>query len=378
MFDPSLYNSSLEDAQNMATSLRGSLVRKTGFDNSAFVKVTKMRTGTTMSMRFTPNKEILNPDTPWGFWLPEAIINLKFAHHEDDSKVVRLNVSVKSNYAHGTKCITVAPASEMFEAAKKLEKQGKLAEAESLKSIARVHYTQTKQLMQGFLISAPGYAEDSVPENPIRKFRMGPQPFARISSAINPSTPEEQEKALKTIPTHFKYGYNFLLVKKQGPQFPHYNDSDWAREPSALTDAQLAALEKFGPWNLRDDLPKMPTDEDYALIRKIIDQSVESYINGSGMITWDPAWTDQLEKVRPFVVTKDDSRDDSDGGEPAQSVDTQSLRRSSRAVSAVASAPDAGDSTPEVTPPQAPKTPNAGLADIAAKVRAKVQAAQKK
>ena len=54
-----------------------------------------------------------------------------------------------------------------------------------------------------------------------------------------------------------------------------YSTSKWSRRERALDEAERAAIDKFGLFNLNDFRPKKPTDAELKIIKELFEKSVE-------------------------------------------------------------------------------------------------------
>jgi hypothetical protein len=138
---------------------------------------------------------------------------------------------------------------------------------ESLKEMANKYWKKRSYLFQGFVRQNP-LSEDKQPENPIRRFVISPQIFTIIKSSL--MDPEIEE--LPTDPIH---GLDFRIVKGKKGDYADYSTSGWARKESALTDVELAAIEAHGLYNLREFLPKKPSESELRIIKEMFDASVD-------------------------------------------------------------------------------------------------------
>ena len=79
---------------------------------------------------------------------------------------------------------------------------------------------------------------------------------------------------LENLPTDYEGGLDFNIKKTSKGGYADYNTSTWARKESALTQAELEAVEKFGLYNLADFLPKKPSDVELKIIKEMFEASV--------------------------------------------------------------------------------------------------------
>jgi hypothetical protein len=122
-------------------------------------------------------------------------------------------------------------------------------------------------VFQGFVRENP-ISEDKNPENPIRRFIIGPQIFATIKSAL-------MDPELEELPTDMLRGLDFRIAKTSKGGYADYNTSKWSRKESALTEAEQAAVEQYGLFDLSSFLPKKPTDVELRVMKEMFEASVD-------------------------------------------------------------------------------------------------------
>ena len=122
-------------------------------------------------------------------------------------------------------------------------------------------------IFQGFVVNNP-LTEDTTPENPIRRFIIGPQIFNIIRAAL--LDPEMEE-----LPTDSVRGVDFRINKTTKGGYADYSTSKWSRRERALDEAERAAIEKYGLHNLGDFRPKEPTEAEVKIIKELFEKSVD-------------------------------------------------------------------------------------------------------
>jgi hypothetical protein len=137
----------------------------------------------------------------------------------------------------------------------------------SLEEMGRRYWKKRSYIMQGFVRENP-LADDKTPENPIRRFIIGPQIFTLIKAAL-------MDPELEELPTDYQRGLDFRITKTAKGGFADYNSSKWSRKESALTDVEQAAIEAHGLFDLSAFLPKRPTDVELRVIKEMFEASVD-------------------------------------------------------------------------------------------------------
>ena len=83
------------------------------------------------------------------------------------------------------------------------------------------------------------------------------------------------DNEIEELPTDKVRGLDFKIVKTSKGGYADYSTSSWARRERALNEAELAALDKYGPFDLKNFLPKKPTEVELKVIKEMFEASVE-------------------------------------------------------------------------------------------------------
>jgi hypothetical protein len=137
----------------------------------------------------------------------------------------------------------------------------------SLEDMGRKYWKKRSYIFQGFVRENP-IGDDKTPDNPIRRFIIGPQLFTLIKGAL-------MDPELEELPTDALRGLDFRITKTQKGGYADYNTSKWARKESALTETEQAAIEAHGLFDLSTFLPKRPTDVELKVIKEMFEASVD-------------------------------------------------------------------------------------------------------
>ncbi len=221
----------------------------TGGDNSIYPHW-NMEEGQSATLRFLPDGNSKNTF----FWQERAMIRLPFngIKGEADSKQVFVQV----------------PCMEMWqETCPILTEVRTWFKDKALEDMGRKYWKKRSYIFQGFVRENP-LADDKTPENPIRRFIIGPQIFSIIKSAL-------MDPELEELPTDYLRGLNFVVSKTSKGGFADYNTSKWARKETALTEAEQAAVDKHGLYDLSTFLPKKPTEAEVKVIKEMFEASVD-------------------------------------------------------------------------------------------------------
>jgi len=137
----------------------------------------------------------------------------------------------------------------------------------SLEDMGRKYWKKRSYIFQGFVADDP-LNEDSTPDNPIRRFIIGPQIFQIIKGAL-------MDPELEELPTDYMRGVDFRIKKTSKGGYADYSTSQWSRRERALSDEEKAAVDSHGLFNLNDFLPKKPGDVELQVMKEMFEASVD-------------------------------------------------------------------------------------------------------
>jgi len=277
----------LQEAQSKSTGQSSS-----GGDNAIYPHW-NMQEGKEAVVRFLDDG---NPNNTF-FWVERAMIKLPFAgiKGETDSRPVQVQVPCVEMYNDGSVCPILSEVRGWFK-------------DKSLEEMGRKYWKKRSYIFQGFVVNDP-INEEKSPENPIRRFIIGPQIFQIVRNGL--VDPEISE-----LPTDPLRGLDFRIAKTSKGGFADYSTSKYSRNERALTDAEKAAIEKHGLFDLSAFLPKKPTDVELKVMKEMFEASVDGeaydmerwgqYFKpaGMGQATGDP------HKAAPAAASSAHSDDD--------------------------------------------------------------------
>jgi len=222
---------------------------KSGGDNAIY-PFWNLKEGEQSTVRFLPDMD----DTNTFFWKERLMIKLPFAgiKGETDSRPVQVQIPCMEMY--GESCAILNEVRGWFK-------------DPSLEDMGRKYWKKRSYVFQGF-VTENGLSEDGTPENPIRRFIIGPQIFQLIKSALMDPDMEE-------LPTDYTAGVDFRIIKTSKGGYADYSTSNWARRDRPLTDIETAAVEKHGLYNLSDFLPKKPSEVEVKVMQEMFQASVD-------------------------------------------------------------------------------------------------------
>jgi hypothetical protein len=235
----------LAEQQNRTTG-------STGSGDNAIYPHWNMQEGKEAVVRFLPDG---NSDNTF-FWVERAMIKLPFAgvKGESDNRNVIVQVPCVEMYNDGTTCPILSEVRGWFK-------------DKSLEDMGRKYWKKRSYIFQGFVVDDP-LKEDSTPDNPVRRFIIGPQIFQIIKGAL-------MDPELEELPTDYMRGVDFRIKKTSKGGYADYSTSQWSRRERALSDEEKAAVDTNGLFNLNDFLPKKPGDVELQVMKEMFEASVD-------------------------------------------------------------------------------------------------------
>ena len=289
-----------------------------------------MEEGQSATLRFLPDGNSKNTF----FWQERAMIRLPFngIKGEMDSKQVQVRV----------------PCMEMWqETCPILTEVRTWFKDKSLEEMGRKYWKKRDYIFQGFVRENP-LADDKSPENPIRRFIIGPQIFAVIKSAL-------MDPELEELPTDALKGLDFRITKTSKGGYADYNTSKWARKETALSEVEQAAIEQYGLTDLSTFLPKKPTEAEVKVIKEMFEASVDGQ-------SYDPERWGQY--FRPAGVS-------APAGSTNESASTSSAPAPASAPASTSSFDDEDDAPAVASAPVEAKPSTQKAEDILAMIRSR-------
>jgi hypothetical protein len=253
-----------------------------------------MKEGEQATMRFLPDGDESNTF----FWKERLMIKLPFAGVKGDTSSRPVQVQVPCMEMYNESCPILQEVRGWFK-------------DPSLEDMGRKYWKKRSYIFQGFVVDDP-LKEDSQPENPIRRFIIGPQIFQLIKAALMDPDMEE-------LPTDYTAGVDFRLSKGTKGGYADYGASNWARRERPLSDAEMAAVNTHGLFNLNDFLPKKPGEVELKVLSEMFEASVDGevydpdrwsqYFRPSGMAarTGDPVAQAPAPAAAPVAETTTDT-----------------------------------------------------------------------
>ena len=222
---------------------------RSGGDNAIY-PFWNMQEGQSSTLRFLPDGD----DTNTFFWKERLMIKLPFAgvKGQTDSRPVQVQVPCMEMY--GESCAILNEVRAWFK-------------DPSLEDMGRKYWKKRSYVFQGF-VTENALNEDTTPENPVRRFIIGPQIFQIIKAALMDPDMEE-------LPTDYTAGVDFRLNKTSKGGYADYSTSNWARRDRPLSDAEMNAVNTHGLFNMSDFLPKQPSEIEVKVMKEMFEASVD-------------------------------------------------------------------------------------------------------
>ena len=311
--------------------------QSSGGDNAIY-PFWNIKEGESATFRFLPDGDQDNTF----FWKERLMIKLPFAgvKGETDSRPVQVQVPCMEMY--GESCGILNEVRGWFK-------------DPTLEDMGRKYWKKRSYIFQGFVTDNP-LSDDKIPENPVRRFIIGPQIFQIIKAAL-------MDPDMDELPTDYTAGVDFRLNKTSKGGYADYGTSNWARRERPLSDAEMLAVQTHGLYNMNDFLPKKPDEVAIKVMQEMFEASVDG--EAFDMDRWG-------QYFRPAGMAQRT-------GDPTKTASPQATAVSQSApVAQAAPAPVAQaapfDTTPQVAPaPVAEAAPatGGGASDILAMIRAR-------
>lgn len=133
--------------------------------------------------------------------------------------------------------------------------------------LAKVYWKKRSYIFQGFVVESP-FAEENVPENPIRRIVANPMVFKQIFNGM--IAPDMED-----MPIDYDLGCDFMIRKTQNGKWAEYTSSNFARRSRSLNEAERSAIDKFGLFNLKDALGAIPSDDAIDALGAMLQDSLD-------------------------------------------------------------------------------------------------------
>ena len=222
---------------------------RTGGDNAIY-PFWNLKEGEQATVRFLPDGDKENTF----FWKERLMIKLPFAgiKGETDSRPVQVQVPCMEMY--GESCPILSEVRGWFKDPK-------------LEDLGRKYWKKRSYIFQGFVKDDP-IGEENTPENPIRRFIIGPQIFQIIKGAL-------MDPDMEDLPTDSVNGVDFRIIKTSKGGYADYSTSTWSRKSTPLTEEENKAIESNTLFNLSDFLPKKPNEVEVKVMKEMFEASVD-------------------------------------------------------------------------------------------------------
>jgi len=289
-----------------------------------------MKEGESATLRFLPDG---NADNTF-FWRERLMIKLPFAgvKGETDSRPVQVQIPCMEMY--GETCNILNEVRGWFK-------------DPSLEDMGRKYWKKRSYIFQGFVTDNP-LADDEAPENPIRRFIIGPQIFQIIKQALMDPDMEE-------LPTDYTAGVDFRLNKSSKGGYADYSTSNWARRERPLGDAEMAAVNTHGLFDLNDFLPKKPDETAIKVMQEMFEASVDGEAYDADR------WSNYFRPAGMQART----------GDPNVTASPQATAVSQSAPAPEAAPAPVAEAAPAPTPAAEAAPAEGGAQDILAMIRAR-------
>lgn len=285
-----------------------------GYSDNTIYPFWNIAEGSTAALRFLPDA---SEDNVY-FWRERQMIKIPFSGIKGHDETKNITVTVPCMEMWGDKCPIHDEIRPWFKDT-------------SMEDMARTYWKKRSYLFQGFVVDSPLQEENS-PENPIRRFIVGPEIFNIIKAAL--MDPDFDE-----IPTDYEGGTDFRVTKTQKGQYASYATSNWSRRSRSLTQEERDAIDEHSLFNLNDFLPKKPGEEELKAIASMFEDSVDGQLydpqkyasfykpaglnldeSNSNNSSPSVSNREKEEESAKETVSEPDNSSDDDGGKKAQDI----------------------------------------------------------
>ena len=296
-----------------------------------------IKEGESATMRFLPDSDQDNTF----FWKERLMIKLPFSGVKGDTSSRPVQVQVPCMEMYGDSCGILQEVRGWFK-------------DPSLEDMGRKYWKKRSYIFQGFVTDNP-LADDEAPENPIRRFIIGPQIFQIIKQALMDPDMEE-------LPTDYTAGVDFRLNKTSKGGYADYGTSNWARRERPLSDAEMNAVNTHGLFNLNDFLPKKPGEIEVKIMQEMFEASVDGE-------AYDPdRWSNYFRPSGMAARTGDPNKSSANGTATSMTADPKPVAEAAPVAPTQTPAPEAA---PVAEAAPATAAPAGDGSDILAMIRAR-------
>lgn len=247
-----------------------------------------LKEGSSSTIRFLPDGDSTNDF----FWVERNMIRLPFGGIKGQNENKEVVVQVPCVEMYGDKCPILAEVRTWYK-------------DKSLEEMANKYWKKRTYLYQGF-VRQNGLEEDALPENPIRRFVLKPQLHKIIKSSL-------LDPEFDIMPTDYNAGLDFKIISTVNGKWSEYTTSTWVRRESALTEVERAAIDAYKLFNLKEYLPKKPSESELRIIKEMFDASVDGKL-------YDPdRWG---AYYKPWELQSTDSNKNSDDTNSASTANS--------------------------------------------------------
>ncbi len=223
--------------------------RGSGGDNASY-PFWDMQFNSSAVVRFLPDKDKTNDY----FWVKREVIKLPFSGvvGGDFPTDRDVTVTVPCIDMFGMKCPIIAATRHLWD-------------KEETKDQARIYYKKRSYIFQGLVVNSP-LTEENLPENPIRRFVINKSIYDKIYEAL-------LDPDLADMPTDYVGGRDFTIKKTKKGDWANYDSSKFSLNPRSLSEADLAAIDTHGLFDLKEALGAIPSADAIEAMKGMLKDS---------------------------------------------------------------------------------------------------------
>ena len=302
---------------------------------SKYFRFWDVEVGESSKFRFLPDANVDNPDY---YFVEEMMYDWTFDDPDNRGKSVNIKMPCRNMYTPAS-CSVWGVISELFN--QNDPRASKL-------------WVKRNYLAQGFVRSTP-LVEDPAPEKKIRYVTMSRDLKDIQTAKISETDPD---RALPYAdPIDYENGVDFTFTKTKKPNgYNDYSTSAFINRSTPLTQEEIDAIEEEGLIDLRELLPKEPSEEAW----RVQEQMLEAFLNDE---PWNVEWETHFRPWKEANKNGGDTTDTTAGTKPnAKMADDLPVKEE-------ADAPAPVDETPAEKPASSGSSPQDMLARIKARAK---------
>lgn len=304
--------------------MKQNLQDKSGGKSNIWNPMDNLELNGSAKIRFLPYED----EVTGGFWSVAKTLTAYFVNPDNEKETWRAYIPCLETYQAQIDgmCPVANLVREVYEEARTCKNKGDKEGHDTYSEVGGRHWMKYKTFYQGFVEGGNTEVDSE---------KIVPITFPKSAADIVRETVFGRESSFDTLPTgefilddikdfsetgkapedmneeqfiESLTGRRFIVKKVKQGDHNNYKTSQWELKEHTLSDGQIAAIADNGFINLRNFLPKRPTDEQYAVYEEMMRISIAAAL-GSKEISnvWNPEWETKY-KILPFKGKSDENQ----------------------------------------------------------------------